>query len=300
MWLCFRHTAWSESAHGQKSQEDWSPSRWRTWRSSVEHLTAKWSHQGGSRGGEGGASLSPPTLTFISTVQSLHRLWRGDHRAYLVSSRRTLGGRLCTSLRHYRLVTIVASKMRLVLLLYKLLEYNRQCLHSLGTRSALARKLILKRFAALVSTLGKETLSLYVCIKCDSFDKYKIAFVSCVWLPQYIWPIRVILHRAMKRCLFMCVLNVFHLKKMNLHLLQSNVKLFLLASQDAVEVTLFTHSLYSWLVLTWLIWPWWVMWWYLKKTEVMWNGWCDSGKWRCLLETWLMWLWWVRMKVVYW
>ena len=53
----------------------------------------------------------------------------------------------------------------------------------------------------------------------------------------------VILHRAMKRCLFMCVLNVFHLKKMNLHLLQSNVKLFLLASQDAVEVMLFTHSL---------------------------------------------------------
>ena len=94
-----------------------------------------------------------------------------------------------------------------------------------------------------VSTPGKETLSLYVCIKCDSFDKYKIAFVSCVWLPQYIWPIRVILHRAMKRCLFMCVLNVFHLKKMNLHLLQSNVKLFLLASQDAVEVMLFTHSL---------------------------------------------------------
>ena len=32
----------------------------------------------------------------------------------------------------------------------------------------------------------------------------------------------------------MCVLNVFHLKKMNLHLLQSNVKSFLLASQDAV------------------------------------------------------------------
>ena len=168
---------------------------------------------------------------------------------------------------------------------------------------ALARKVILKRFAALVSTLGKETLSLYVCIKCDSFDKYKIAFVSCVWLPQYIWPIRVILHRAMKRCLFMCVLNVFHLKKMNLHLLQSNVKLFFLASQDAVEVMLFTHSLYSWLVLTWLIWPWWVM---IPKEDLIYVtlvsddtlrrlDWCDSGEWGCLLETWLMWLWCVRI-----
>ena len=80
-----------------------------------------WSHQGGSRGGEGGASLSPPTLTFISTVHSLHWMW-GDHREYVVQSGwRTLVPRLPKSHHHRRRVIIVASKMRLVLLLYKLL-----------------------------------------------------------------------------------------------------------------------------------------------------------------------------------
>ena len=43
MWLCFRHTAWSESAHRQKAQEHWSSSRWRTWSVSCPLWTQRWS-----------------------------------------------------------------------------------------------------------------------------------------------------------------------------------------------------------------------------------------------------------------
>ena len=43
MWLCFRHTAWSESAHRQKAQEHWSSSRWRTWSVSCPLRTRRWS-----------------------------------------------------------------------------------------------------------------------------------------------------------------------------------------------------------------------------------------------------------------
>ena len=76
-----------------------------------------------------------------------------------------------------------------------------------------------------------------------------------------------------------------------------------LASQDALEVMLFTYSLTPWwLAMTWLMWPWWVM---IPKEDLtgvilvsedgFWRlDWCDSGYWGGFLETWLMWLWLLR------
>ena len=101
-----------------------------------------------------------------------------------------------------------------------------------------------------VSSQAKMMLSLHVCIKNVEFYKY-ISFANkliFMFSPSVQCSKKIILflHKTRKSCLFMCLLNVFNLTNMILHLLQSNCFRFIcLAPYVQYKVALVAKELHS-------------------------------------------------------
>ena len=103
-----------------------------------------------------------------------------------------------------------------------------------------------------VSSQAKMMLSLHVCIKNVEFYKYKIVFFAIklifMFAPSVQCSKKIILflHKTRKSCLFMCLLNVFNLTNIILHLLQSNCFRFIcLAPYVQYKVALVAKELHS-------------------------------------------------------